>query len=118
MNFIAEFGFDIKQGKAREFQEWLSGAESKLAAACPAGVEYVGTYAVIYSSEKHAGGFRQFLRMESYASQDALAAAGKEGGDFAALLKEMNEFVDQDRAADWSNSLFKKVTEASIWDAE
>jgi hypothetical protein len=118
MNFIAEFGFDIKQGKAREFQEWLSGAESKLAAACPAGVEYVGTYAVIYSTEKHAGGFRQFLRLESYGSQEALAAAGKEGGDFGALLKEMNEFVDQERAADWSNGLYKKVTEATIWDAE
>jgi hypothetical protein len=30
----------------------------------------------------------------------------------------MNEFVDQDRAADWSNGLFKKVTEATIWDPE
>jgi hypothetical protein len=115
MNFIVEFGFDIKQGKAHEFQEWLSGAESKLAAACPTGVEYVGTYATIYSSEKHAGGFRQFFRMESYGSQDALAAAMKEGGDFGALLDEMGQFVDQDRAADWSNGLFKKVTDASFW---
>jgi hypothetical protein len=54
MEFIAEFGFDIKQGKGHEFQEWLSAAESKIAAACPTGVEYVGTYAAIYSSEKHA----------------------------------------------------------------
>ena len=116
MNFVAEFGFDIRQGKVREFQEWLSGAESKLAAACPAGVEYVGTYAAIYSSEKHAGAFRQFFRLESYGSQDALAAAGKEGGDFRDVLNAMNEFVDQDRAANWSNGLFKKVTEATIWD--
>ena len=115
MEFIAEFGFDIKQGKGHEFQEWLSGAEGKIAAACPKGVDYVGTFAVIYSSEKHAGGFRQFFRMESYGSQDAMAAAMKEGGDFAAFLNEMNQFVDQDRAADWSNGLFKKVTDASMW---
>ncbi len=115
MDFIAEFGFDIKQGKAHEFQEWLSKNESKIAAACPTGVEYVGTYAAIYSSEKHAGGFRQFLRMESYGSQDALAAAMKEGGDFAAFLDEMSQFVDQDRAADWSNGLYKTVSGTSFW---
>jgi hypothetical protein len=115
MDFIAEFGFDTKQGKLQEFQEWLSGAESKIAAACPTGVEYIGTYAVIYSSEKHAGGFRQFFRYESYGSQDAMAAAMKEGGDFSVLINEMSEFVDQDRAADWSNGLYKKVTDTSIW---
>jgi hypothetical protein len=56
MDFIAEFGFDVKEGKAHEFQKWLSENESKIAAACPTGVEYVGTFGVIYSSEKHAGG--------------------------------------------------------------
>ena len=115
MDFIAEFGFDTKQGKAHEFQKWLAENESKLAAACPEGVEYVGTYAAIFSSEKHAGGYRQFLRMESYGAQDALAAAMKEGGTFATLLDEMSEFVDQDRAADWSNGLFKAVTDTSFW---
>ena len=87
MNFMAEFGFDVKQGKANDFQKWLSENESKLAAACPPGVEYVGTYGVIYSSEKHAGGFRQFFRLESYGAQDAMAAAMKEGGDFATLIE-------------------------------
>jgi hypothetical protein len=53
--------------------------------------------------------------MESYGSQDAMAAAMKEDGDFAAFLNEMNQFVDQDRASDWSNGLFKKVTDASMW---
>jgi hypothetical protein len=31
MDFIAEFGFDVKQGKAHEFQRWLSENESKIA---------------------------------------------------------------------------------------
>jgi hypothetical protein len=52
--------------------------------------------------------------MESYGSQDAMAAAMKEGGDFAAYLDEMSQFVDQDRAADWSNGLYKNVADASF----
>ena len=115
MNFIAEFGFDVKKGQAQDFQRWLSENESKIPAACPAGIEYIGTYAVIYSSEKHAGGYRQLLRMENYGSQDALAAAMKEGGAFANLLEAMTEFIDQDREADWSNGLYKAVTDTSIW---
>ena len=97
MDFIVEYGFDVKQGRAHAFQKWLSESESKIAAACPEGVEYVGTYGVIYSSEKHSGGYRQFLRLESYGAQDALSAAMKEGGAFATLLDEMSQFVDQDR---------------------
>jgi hypothetical protein len=115
MNFIADFGFDVKKGKAQDFQRWMSENESKLAAACPSGIEYVGTYAVMYSSEKQAGSFRQFFRMESYGSQDTFAAAMKEGGAFAHLLEGMSEFVDQDREARWSNGLYKAVTDLSMW---
>jgi hypothetical protein len=111
MDFIAEFGFDVKQGQAHEFQKWLSENESKIAAACPPGVEYVGTFGVIFSSEKHAGGYRQLLRLESYGAQDALAAAMREGGAFATSLDEVNQFVDRDRGADWSNGLYKTVAE-------
>ena len=114
MDFIAEFGFDVKQGRQNDFQRWLSENESKLAAAHPSGAEYIGTYAVMQSSEKHAGGFRQLVRLESYGTQDALAAALKEGGAFAELLNEMFEFVDTDRNADWSSSLYKSVTDASM----
>jgi len=115
MEFIAEFGFDVKKGGAQDFQRWLSENESKLAQACPSGVEYVGTYAVMYSSEKHAGTYRQLFRMESYGSQDAFSAAMKEGGEFATLVEAMTEFVDQDREADWSNGLWKAVTDISLW---
>jgi hypothetical protein len=115
MDFIAEFGFDVKQGQAQDFQRWLSENESKIPAACPPGVEYIGTYAVVQTSEKHAGGYRQLLRLESYGSQDTLAAAMKEGGAFANLIEEMTKFIDQDRAADWSSSLYKAVTDTSIW---
>ena len=118
MDFIAEFGFDVKRGKSGELQEWLSENESKLAATCPKGIEYVGTYFVVWSSEKHSGGCRQLFRMESYGSQDSWAATMKGGGEFATLMEGMAQFVDQDREADWSQGLYKAVTAASIWGDE
>jgi hypothetical protein len=118
MDFIAEYGFDIKQGQTQDFQRWLSENESKLAAACPSGVEYIGTYAVVSSSEKHSGGFRQFLRMESYGSQDTMAAALKEGGAFSTLLGGMFQFIDRDKGADWCQSLYKAVTDLSLLSEE
>lgn len=115
MDFIADFGFDVKQGKGREFQQWMSENESTIAAACPDGVEYIGTYGVIYSSEKHAGGYRQFFRFDSYGAQDKLAAAMKEDEAFADLMDKWGEFVDVERGADWSNGLYKAVTDLSMW---
>jgi antibiotic biosynthesis monooxygenase (ABM) superfamily enzyme len=105
--------FDVKQGKAQEFQKWLSENEGKLAAAMPSGVEYIGTFGVVFTSEKHAGRFRYFLRLDSYAAQDALAVAMRDG-DFETLLAEGNQFIDQDRGADWSNGLYKAVTDLSM----
>jgi hypothetical protein len=52
--------------------------------------------------------------LESYGAQHALAAAMREGGDFATLVDEANQFVDQDRGADWSNGLYKAVTEVNF----
>ena len=90
MSLIMEYGFDIKVGELSDFHAWLSENESKFADSCPDGVEYVGTYGVIYSSEKHAGGCRQHFRLASYRAQDALSAAIKENGAFASLLNDMN----------------------------
>jgi hypothetical protein len=113
VGFIFEFGFDVKQGKAHEFQKWLSENESKLAGAYPSGVEYIGTFGVVFTSEKQSGGFRLLLRLDSYAAQDALAAAMREG-DLATLYAETSQFVDQDRGANWSNGLYKAVTDLSM----
>ena len=70
---------------------------------------------MVQTSEKHAGGFRQLFRMESYGSQDIMAAAMKEGGAFASLIEEMSKFIDQDRDANWSSNLYKAVTDTSMW---
>jgi hypothetical protein len=39
----------------------------------------------------------------------------KEGGAYADLFQEMAKFIDQDRDANWSNNLYKAVTDTSIW---
>ena len=118
MDFISEFGFDVQQGRSREFQAWLAENEEKLAAACPDGVEYMGTYAAIFSSEKEAGQYRGFYRLDSYGAQDNFAAALKDGGMFASLIEQATGFLDFDRGANWSRGLHKRVTEASIWEPE
>ncbi len=118
MNFMSEFGFDVKRGRGKDFQRWMGENEAKLAAACPSGTEYVGTYAVIFSSEKHSGAYRQFFRMDSYGAQDTFAAAIQEGGAFSQLFEAMTEFVDEEREADSNNGLYKAVTAISLWGAE
>jgi hypothetical protein len=114
VSLILEYGFDVKQGELSDFQAWLSENEGRFAEACPAGVEYMGTYAAIYSSEKHAGGCRQYFRLDSYGVQDAMSATIKEGGAFASLLNDMNKFVDRDRGADWSNGLYRSMTDLGM----
>ena len=114
MSLMMEYGFDVKQGELSDFQVWLSENESKFAGSCPAGVEYIGTYGVIYSSEKHAGGCGQYFRRSSYGAQDAMSSALKEGGTFAELLNDMNKFVDRDKGADWSNGLYRSMTDLGM----
>ena len=109
MEFISEFGFDVKQGQFAAFAEWLNANEDKMAASAPEGWEYMGTYAVVLSSEKTAGAGRQLWRHHNYAAMDTWAAAMRDGGTFAQLQEEMAQFVDQDRDAGWSQSTLKAV---------
>ena len=115
MNFMDVLTFDLKQGKTREFQQWLSGNEEKLAAECPQGVSYKGTYALVRSSEKNAGSFMQVFEYDSYGAMDAFSQAMKDGGTFANLMDELTEFTDQDNHANWSNLFGRRVTDAAIW---
>lgn len=115
MNFLHINGFDPKEGKTRELQQWLSANEEKLALECPKGVEYVGTYFAVHSSEKGAGTVRSLWRMDSYAAQDAFSQTMKEGGTFARLMDEMSAFVDERNDAHWSDVVLRKATDAAVW---
>ena len=116
MDFITEIGFDAVRGKVGEFQQWLADHEPLLAESAPEGEEYLGTYAVVLSTEKEAGQFRQLWRHHSYGAQDAYAAAMKGDGKFATLNDEMAaRFMDQEKGAHSSQSVLKTVVDTSFW---
>lgn len=114
MDFISEWGFDVKHGRARGFQAWLRDNEAKVAQAAPEGWEYVGTYGVVVTTEKESGGFRQVWRHRSYADMDTFAEALRDG-PLGQLIDDMTtQFVDDDNRANWSQSIYKAVTDASL----
>ena len=78
MEFISEVTFDVKLGKTRDFQEWSRKNEDTIRKETPRRWEYIGTYAVIFSTEP--GQFRQLWRHDSYGAMDTFAEAMGKGG--------------------------------------
>jgi hypothetical protein len=117
MRFIQEFGYTVRVGKDEAHQRWLTENDARLKAGAPAGTRYVGTYAVVFSSEKQSGGYRMLLELDSYAALDAGATASKDpASEWGALVREWSQFLDTDLVAPWSNGLLRNVVDATIWD--
>jgi hypothetical protein len=117
VRFIQEFGFTVKVGQEEAHQKWLMENEERLAKAYPEGTRYIGTFAVVMSTEKQAGNYRSFTELDSYAALDRLAAASKDGSsEFGRLQREWSSFGDWDLNAPWSGGLFKAVVDATLWD--
>lgn len=114
MAFIQQFGGEIKPGTAREFQAWLAANEEEFGNSYPAGTKYLGTYFTMYSSDKTGGAVHTFVELESYGSQDVLAAAAQGDDTYAKLLNEFASFYNEG-APNWTSALYKKVTAASIF---
>ena len=115
MAFIAQMGGDLKEGKARELVEWLNANEKEFANAHPEGAKYLGTYFSIFSSDRKGGNVQTFVEMENYATQDALAAEGNNPDSlYSKLLNEVIGFFDQ-RSENWTQSLYKKATDATLY---
>ncbi len=114
MQFIHEQGFDVSEGEERAFQRWLADNEAALAAACPDGVEYLGTFYAIFSDTRTAGSYRMLWRYDSYAAQDRMAAAMADDGELARLVHEGIAFVDMNNHRNGSNQLLKLVTDSTI----
>ena len=116
MNFIANAGYDIKKGKELDFKAWLSENEEKLAAACPEGVQYLGTFANIFGSERSVGAYRSLWAMDSYAAMDNFSAAMKDGGTFSQLVDSMTRFaLERQDGGLQAAELSRRVTDAAIW---
>jgi len=119
MRFIEEFGGSVKPGKEEALQEWLVRNEDAMAKAYPEGSEYLGTYVVVYSSEKDSGQWRTEVRRDSYAALDRVAAVGKDpNSDLNRLTREFIKFFDPSPTAPWSRSLYKAVVDATVYKSE
>jgi hypothetical protein len=117
MRFIQEFGYTVKVGREEAHQQWLIEKEQQLAAAHPKGTKYIGTFAVVISTDKNAGSYRSFIELDSYAALDGLAAAGKDAStDFGRLMREWSGFGEYDLNAPWSQGLYKAVVDTTLWD--
>lgn len=117
MRLIQEIGYSVKVGSEEAHQRWLTDNDAALHAASPPGSNYIGTFAVVVSSEKHAGFYKQLVGLDNYGAMDALAAAAKDGNtDLGRLLRDWSQFWDTDLAAPWSNTILKDAIDATIWD--
>jgi hypothetical protein len=117
VRFIQETGFTIKVGEEEAHQNWLMKNEERLASLHPEGSRYLGTFAVIFTTDKQAGGYRSLVEFDSYAAIDRIAAEMKDAStEFGKLMREWTAFGDWDPNAPWSNCLYKAVVDATIWD--
>jgi hypothetical protein len=117
MRFINVQGFCVKLDKQGEFQRWVIANEERIRKSYPAGTEYGGIYAAVFSTEKNAGEFYWLDIQDSYAALDRGAALAKDAAsDYAKISEEFIQFVDTDRLAGSSHILLKSVVDATILD--
>lgn len=110
MRYVHEEGFDLKPGKIRDFERWLETNEEKLRLASPEGVDYLGAYAVVHSTEKDAGDVRIDWGMDAFSAMDRFEVAVGEPGPFRQLLEELYEFADARRFYHTSRILLRSLT--------
>lgn len=115
MDFIEINGFDVASGRGDEFQGWVRANSAALAEAMPEGIELIGIYASIFTSEKGSGDFKLVLRLDSYGAMDRFSAAFGEDSEFARLMDELGKFADARLGSGRSDELLKSVADVTIW---
>jgi hypothetical protein len=119
MRFISEFGYTVKLDQNEAHQRWLMEHDAAIRASSPPGTRYIGTFAVVMSTEKQAGSYKALFELDSYGALDATAAATKDpNNEYGRLVREVGQFIDNDLAAPWSNTLLKDVLDATVWDPQ
>ncbi|MDP9317997.1 MAG: hypothetical protein M3O94_02755 [Actinomycetota bacterium] len=117
MSLLSELGFNVKRGKEEAFQKWTADNDAALKKSTPPGVEYLGTYVVAMSSEKQAGEYRLLLRLESFATFDAMHESVRdEKSEWGRLNREATAFLDLPIGAEFSSSVYRPLIEAVVWD--
>ena len=116
MDFISEQGYEIRFGMEEEYQRWLIDHREELKRAMPAGVEYLGSYAVVMGNGYEGGSWRDLLRLDSYGALDRLAAEAKDANSaLGRLTRDVNHFLDVSRHPErWTQILLKNVVDATV----
>jgi hypothetical protein len=116
VDFISEDGYEVKLGKEEEYQQWVIDNASELRRALPQGVEYIGTYVLVYGNDLGSGSWRDMFRLDSYAALDRLAAASKDPeSKLRKLQNEGSRFIDMTRTPErWTHNLIKSVVDATV----
>ena len=119
MALIEEFGFTVSEGREEAFQDWLRQHEEELRQSHPPGVRYLGTYGVVFSSEKQAGTYRLLLELDGYAAIDTFSEAIKDAeSDFGRLVREHSSFSAFDPTLPWSQSLYRSLVDMAVFDQQ
>ena len=117
MALILEQGFNVKRGQEEAFQKWTEDTDELTRKASPPGVEYLGTYIAMLSSEKEAGEYRTLWRIESMAAFDAMEEAARDPeSDWGRINREVTEFMDLPIGGQYSFSVLRPLVGAVIWD--
>jgi hypothetical protein len=117
MALIYEQGFNVKRGQEEAFQRWTTENDAGLKGGAPQGVEYLGTYIVSMSSEKHTGEYRVLWRLDSYGTLDTIEEATRdEKSDWGRLNREVTEFLDIPIGAEYSFAIYRPLVGAVLWD--
>lgn len=104
--FIIEWGFDVSVQQVSNFHQWLAQNEPKLAASCPTGVAYKGTFVATFGPASRADGrYRTFWALDAiensmYFGTDYKKDKGRPA--FNRLLKEFMSFRDAATATGFS----------------
>ncbi len=117
MALIEEFGFNVREGQEEAFQKWLEENEERFREVHPPGIRYLGTYGVVFSSEKQAGAYRLLLELDNYGSIDTMSTALKDAtSEFSRMVREHSSFGDSDPTTPWSQSLYRTVVDMAVFD--
>ena len=117
MALIEEFGFTVRDGQEEAFQKWLEENEERFREVHPPGIRYLGTYGVVFSSEKQAGLYRVLLELDNYGSIDTMSTALKDAdSEFGRMVREHSSFTTADPNMPWSQSLYRTVVDMAVYD--
>ena len=110
---VIEWGFEVQRESSGAFHAWLTANETNLAAECPAGVAYRGTYGVFAQSNDSLGGYRTVWSFDSLAALEPLSSEVANATGFAKRMQELTAFRDERIGASRSQQIYHPAATAT-----